>query len=118
MKIEKNGEYEDVKFSPEYYQEVLDFFTEKMKIDQKEVGPLSWVRWRSNIKSLFLAGFTIKQIKWGILKARQKKVSPQWSFYRNVAYILFETREQYSIKENWKENKMESISDLINKYKF
>jgi len=101
-------------YKQEYYNQIFKVIQEKYHIENEDLPDNIWIAWRVAIKSMFDEGILIKEILSALPEAEEKKHWPfDTSFWHRVNDIVLKNRRE--IKPTFKENKTESIKDLLQK---
>ncbi len=98
-------------FPNEYYKDILDRIIEKVPT----ASNFQIVAWKSQIKKLFMEGFLIKEILSALPIAFQRS---KWNqpLFKRIKQLILEQRRDAEHKPRFKENKVESLSDIFQHY--
>lgn len=102
----------DIKFKNEFYKDILNRILERVpNASNRQI-----IIWKKQIKQLFLKGFLIKEILSALSAAFQRS---KWNmpFFKRVERIILEQRKDEEFKPKFKEDKMELLANIFQRYK-
>ena len=101
-------------YKKDFYNKIFKVIQEKYGIKNEDLPGKIWIAWRVQVKRLFDKGILIKEILTALPEAEKKKYWPmRTAFWHRVEDVVLKNRRE--IKPAFKENKIESIKDLLSK---